>query len=89
MHETCRGTRSSHYTRLRTWDRAPAYSVGTIHITIKVNIVELIVNNRTAMTIFAHPTDANATGVMLFGVPATVMASVEGWALTSIDDGDS
>jgi hypothetical protein len=60
-----------------------------LHAILDGAIIEIIVNNRTAMTIFAHPTDANATGAMLFGTPAKVLASVEGWALASIDGLDS
>ena len=55
-----------------------------MHAIVDHSIVELIVNNRTAMTVFAQPPDGNHTGLALFGEAEAVKASVQGWRLASI-----
>jgi hypothetical protein len=62
---------------------APGSTV-SVHIIFDHSIVTAIVNNRTAITAYVSPRDANSTRVALFGVDGvTVSAAWQVWALRS------
>jgi sucrose-6-phosphate hydrolase SacC (GH32 family) len=56
-----------------------------LHAVVDHSIVTVIVNNRTAITRYVTPRDANSDGVELFGVDGTtITATVAVWQLASI-----
>ena len=59
-----------------------AAAVVTLHIIVDHALLTVICNNRTAITTYAAPRDANSTGISLFGVDgAGVKATWSAWAL--------
>ena len=61
---------------------AGAAATVTLHIIVDHALVTVIANNRTAITTYVSPRDANCTGIALFGVDGTtITAKWQAWAL--------
>lgn len=59
-----------------------AATVVTLHVIVDHSLVTVIANNRTAITTYVAPRDANSTGISLFGVDGTtISATWQAWAL--------
>jgi hypothetical protein len=57
-------------------------SVVHMHIIFDHSIISTIVNNRTAITAFVSPRDANSTGMSVFGVDgSTITCNIQSWVL--------
>ena len=53
-----------------------------LHIIVDHSIITVICNNRSAITTYVRPRDANSTGIALFGVDgSTITATWQAWAL--------
>jgi hypothetical protein len=53
-----------------------------MHVIFDHSIITTIINNRTAITVFVSPRDANSTRIGLFGVDGkTIFCTMQAWAL--------
>jgi len=68
----------------------PLMPIGTksasIHCYVDGEIVETIVNNRTAMVTYSAPKSVDGTAISLFGVGGTITGSISSWALNQANN---